>query len=187
VQLDGKDLLDCPGTQAKKLKAGRHQVVGQKPGFETESRAIELRAGKKTTLVLELKVVGTKGHLERRMNKWVPWTVVGIGAAALAVSVPFYVSADNQRTQWDEQFLDDCSAGCKLQDLTAEQRSDLDAIDTKRDRAARLFYASVAVGAVGVTAGVVLVLVNQPRLVGGAALKPEVGSDHASLSIVGRW
>jgi len=35
VMLDGHDMLACPGTQAKKVKPGRHQVVGEKPGWTT--------------------------------------------------------------------------------------------------------------------------------------------------------
>jgi tetratricopeptide (TPR) repeat protein len=190
VLLDGKDLLDCPGSQGRKLKAGRHQVVGQKPGYETDARAVELHAGKKTTLVLEFKVVGSKGHLERRWNKKLPWTVLGVGSAFAIAAVPLTLHARNARDDLDATFLGICPAGCNPAIdpmVTVDDHRKLDEAAAKRDRAARYAYAAMGVAAVGIGVGFTTVLLNQPRLVGGAAVKPEVGKDHASLSLVGRW
>ncbi|HEY5945726.1 MAG TPA: PEGA domain-containing protein [Kofleriaceae bacterium] len=186
VQLDGKDLLDCPGAQARKLKPGRHQVVAQKPGYETDSRAIELAAGKKTTLVLELKVAATKGRLERRWPKWLPWTVLGGGAVVGIVAVPLFFHARSDWDAWDAQLTAYCPTGCDPTTLDDTQRAKLDALDSTRHRSATIAYTTMAIGAVGIAAGFTLVLLNQPRLV-GATVTPQVGSDHASLSISGRW
>ena len=187
VLLDGKELLDCPGTQAKKMKPGRHQVVGEKPGYETESRAIELAAGKKTTLVLELRVVGTKGRLERRWNKWVPWSVLVAGGVVGIVAVPLALKARGDYREWDQTFVGFCNMGCNpATDLTPQEQRDLDEANTKRKRSALYAYGAMGVAAVGIGVGFTMVLMNQPRLV-GAAVKPEIGTDHASLSIVGHW
>jgi tetratricopeptide (TPR) repeat protein len=188
VMLDGKELLDCPGAQARKLRAGRHQVVAQKPGYETDSRAVELAPGKKTTLVLELKVITSRGRLERRWPKWVPWTVLGGGVVVGIVAVPLFTNARSDYRTWDRKAIEYCGeTGC-IPDmaLTDAQRDDLDHLDSVRKRSAALAYSAMAVGAVGIAAGFTLVLLNQPRLV-GAAVRPEVGKDHASLSVVGRW
>ncbi|HEY5924668.1 MAG TPA: PEGA domain-containing protein [Kofleriaceae bacterium] len=186
VQLDGKDLLDCPGAQARKLKPGRHQVVAQKPGYETESRAIELAAGKKTTLVLELKVVGSRGRLERRWPRWLPITVLATGAAFGVAAVPLSLAARSDRDAWDEQFRAYCPGGCDPASLDQTQRARLDELESTRSRSATFAYTAMAVGAVGLGVGFALVLLNQPRLV-GATVTPQVGRDHASLSVVGRW
>jgi hypothetical protein len=187
VQLDGKDLLDCPGAQVRKLRPGRHQVVAQKPGYETDSRAIELAAGKKTTLVLELKVLGSRGHLERRWPKWIPWSVLAGGAVVGIVAVPLALNARSDYSAWDDQLTTYCPMGCDPKALDATQRAKLDDLDSTRHRSAAIAYSAMAIGAVGIAAGFTLVLLNQPRLVGGAVVKPDVGSDHAALSLVGRW
>jgi hypothetical protein len=187
VQLDGKDLLDCPGADARKLRPGRHQVVAQKPGYETDSRAIELAAGKKTTLVLELKVLASRGRLERRWPKWMPWSVLAGGAAVGIAAIPLALHARSDYDAWDAQLTTYCPMGCDPSTLDATQRARLDDLDGTKHRSATIAYTAIAVGAVGIAAGFTLVLLNQPRLVGSAALKPDVGADHASLSLVGRW
>lgn len=186
VLLDGNPLLDCPGAQARKLRAGRHQVVAQKPGYETESRAVELAPGKKTTLVLELRMITAKGRLERRWPKWLPWTVLAGGAVIGGVAVPLFFNARSDWQAWDDQLTAYCPSGCDPATLEASQQARLDDLDDTRHRSATLAYTAIGVGAVGLAAGFTLVLLNQPRLV-GTAVQPQVGTDHASLSIVGRW
>jgi hypothetical protein len=186
VMLDGKELLDCPGSQARKLRAGRHQVVAQKPGFQTDSRAVELAPGKKTTLVLELKVLGSRGRLERRWPRWLPWSVLAGGVVVSGIAVPLYFNASSDWDAWDQQLTAYCNTGCDPSTLDAMQRARLDELDDTRHRSATIAYTAIGIGAVGVAAGFTLVLLNQPRLV-GAAVKPDVGNDHASLTVVGRW
>lgn len=186
VMLDGNALLDCPGAKSRRLKAGRHQVVAQKPGYETDSRAIELAPGKKTTLVLELKVAGTKGHLERRWNKWLPWGVLSAGAVFGIAAVPLFLNARSDRDAWDTQLTTYCPSGCDPTMLDAMQRARLDELESTKQRSATITYVAIGVGAVGIAAGFTMVLLNQPKLV-GAAVTPSVGADHASLSLVGRW
>jgi hypothetical protein len=185
VMLDGKQLLDCPGTQTRKLKPGLHQIVGEKPGYETDSRAIELPAGKKTTLVLELNVIASKGRLVRRWNKYVPLYVLAGGAAVGLAVIPFSLKALSARDEYDAQFRAYCPMGCNpATTLDAAQQANLDEIEGRKKQWAGLAYAAMAVGGVGIAAGFTMVLLNQPRLV---TVTPQVGKDHASLSLVGRW
>ncbi len=186
VMLDGNPLLDCPGTHSRRLRAGRHQVVAQKPGYETDSRAVELQPGKKMTLVLELNVITAKGRLERRWPRWMPWTVLAAGVVVGGIAVPLYINAQDDWDAWDEQLTTYCPNGCDPATLDSMQRARLDDLDSTRHRSSAFAYTAIGVGAVGIAAGFTLVLMNQPRLV-GAAVQPQVGKDHASLSIVGRW
>lgn len=187
VLLDGKDLLACPGNQSRRIRPGRHQVVAEKPGYETDSRAIELPAGKKTTLVLELHLLGAKGHLERRWPRWVPYTVLAAGGAFGLASIPLAFHARSDYRAWDDQLVMDCPQGCDPAALSAEQRAKLDDLDSTRKRSATIAYSAMVVGGAAIAVGFTLVLLNQPHLVGGAAVAPSVGSDHASLSLVGVW
>ena len=186
VMLDGNALLDCPGTKVRRLKAGRHQVVAQKPGYDTDSQAIELAAGKKKTVAVELKLAGTKGHLERRWNKWLPWSVLAAGTVVGIAVVPLAFKASSDRDAWDDQFKTYCPTGCDPATLDATQQARLDDLANTRDRSVTITRVAIGVGAVGIAAGFTMVLLNQPRPV-GAAVAPSVGTDHASLSLVGRW
>jgi hypothetical protein len=185
VLLDGEGLLACPGSQAKKLKPGPHQVVAQKPGYETETRAIELEAGKKTTLVLEMRVAA-KGRLERRWSRWVPWSVLAVGGAVGLAAVPLFVNARSDWRAYDEEFTQYCPTGCDPAMLDQPRQDRLAELDATKRRSATYAYTAVAVAGVGIAVGFTMVLLNQPRLV-GTTVRPEVGKDHAALSIVGSW
>jgi hypothetical protein len=187
VMLDGNPLLECPGTHARRLRAGRHQVVAQKPGFETDSRAVELQPGKKMTLVLAPKLITAKGQLERRWPRWVPWTVLAGGVVVGGVAVPLYFKAQSDWDAWDGQLTTYCPTGGDPATLDDAQRARLDDLDSTRHRSSALAYTAIGIGAVGIAAGFTLVLLNPPRLVGAPVVQPQVGKDHASLSIVGRW
>jgi tetratricopeptide (TPR) repeat protein len=189
VMLDGKPLLACPGTESRRVRPGNHQLVGEKPGYATDARAIELPAGKKTVIVLELKLLdagGSPGRLERRWPRWMPWTVLAAGAVIGGISIPLSLAARDDYRAWDAQFAALCPAGCDPSLLAPAQRATLDALDSDRKRSATLAYASVAIGATAIAAGFTLVLLNQPRLV-GATVQPEVSADRATVSLVGCW
>lgn len=185
VLLDGNPLLACPGTVARRVRPGRHQIVGEKPGYATDSRALELPAGDKTVVVIDLKRLG-EGRVERRWNKWLPWGVLAAGAVAGAVAIPLSLDARDDYRAWDAQFAAYCMSGCDPRTLDAAQRQRLDELDDERRRSAAFAYTSIAIGAAALATGFALVLLNQPRVV-GATVKPEVGADGAGVSIVGRW
>lgn len=186
VLLDGNPLLACPGTVARRVRPGRHQIVGEKPGYETDSRALELPAGEKTVVVLELKLLGAKGRLERRWNKWLPWGVLAAGAVAGGIAIPLSLDARDDYRAWDAQFAAYCMTGCDPRTLDATQRARLDELDGERKRSAAFAYTSIAISATAIAAGFALVLLNQPRLV-GATVTPEVAEGRAGVSFVGRW
>ena len=70
--------------------------------------------------------------------------------------------------------------------LPADQQARLAELDDTRHRSANIAYAAIGVSAATIAVGFTMVLLNQPRLV-GTTVQPQVGSDHASLSLVGVW
>lgn len=186
VMLDGKQLLACPGSDTRHLRPGRHQIVGEKPGYETDSRAVELPAGEKTVIVLELRLLGAEGRLERRWNKWLPWSVLAAGAVVGGIAVPLALDARDDYRAWDAQFAAYCPGGCDPSLLDPAQRARLGELDDERTRSATFAYAAIAISATAIAAGFTLVLLNQPRLV-DATVTPDVGKDHAGVSLIGRW
>jgi hypothetical protein len=186
VMLDGKELLACPGSETRKLRPGRHQVVGEKPGYETDARAVELAAGKKIVIVLELRLLGAKGRLERRWPRWLPYSVLAAGVVVGGIAVPLSLEARDDYRAWDAQFVAVCPSGCDPSQLDPAERATLDELDRERKRSRALAYTSIAVGAAVITAGFTLVLLNQPRLV-EAMVTPEISPSRATLSLVGRF
>src|SRR5262245_59664312 len=63
VSLDGSPLLECPGSKTRKVAPGHHELVAQKPGYETTSHAFDVGAGGEKFTELGLVPLDTKGTL----------------------------------------------------------------------------------------------------------------------------
>ena len=182
VTLDGQPLETCPAT--KLVLPGKHQIVSEKPGYRTERREVMAPPGGKETVVIVMQLEGTR-KLTRRWSRWVPWTVVGVGAALGLASVPLYLTTQSRFDAYDEDVADHCrmmpSGGCEPGEIA---RFDGQLSDARRLRA--ITYSSMAIGATGVAVGLVLVLMNQPRL-GSTVVTPMTGADRAGVSITAAW
>src|SRR5690606_10359914 len=126
-----------------------------------------------TTLVLEMKLK-TGGTQVRRWAAWKPWAVVAAsGVIGIAGGVAVWTSKQKFDNA-DAIITQQCSAGC-------EAGSDAGrAYAQARDAAARrqnIGYGVVAAGGATLAVGLVLVVLNQPRLVGGT-VEPSIGKEH---------
>ena len=182
ITLDGERLAKCPET--KLVLPGKHQIVSEKPGYRTERREVMAPPGGKETVVIVMQAEGTR-KLTRRWARWVPWTVVGVGAAFTVASVPLFFMTRSRFEDYDNDVADFCrmmpDGGC-MPGEASKFDGQLD--DAKRLRV--ITYSSMAIGAAGVAAGVVLVLMNQPRL-GPTVVTPMTGADRAGLMISAEW
>jgi hypothetical protein len=162
ISLDGKLVLEAPGSASRYVRANTElQVVAEKPGFETETRPIVVPPGDKATLVIELKPLAAQKRMVRRWHPVLPWLVLGLGGAATA------------------------TCPCHETDET------LIASLAQRDRAMRgyrLSAGALALGGIGIAAGVWMVIVNQPKLVILPTFEPQPdGGGRAGLVVSGRW
>ncbi|MGE5181754.1 MAG: PEGA domain-containing protein, partial [Acidobacteriota bacterium] len=184
VTLDGADLLQCPATVEKNVLAADHQLVTVKPGYETDTRTIRLAPGKKTTLVIELHPLAAARKLVRRWNRWLPWTVVGTGAAAALAGVPMLLVARSNIHTWDADFAADCPDGCMTAGtISSSLTSTRSKAYLERDIATGLFIG----GGVAIAVGVALVVANQPHFEHAPFVAPQVGADRVGVTISGRW
>jgi hypothetical protein len=186
VTLDGKVLFDtCPTVAEEHLvAAGKHQLVSEKPGYRTETREIVAPGGGRETIVIVMELEGSR-TLTRRWPRWLPWVVIAGGGAVGLASVPLWFAADRKLEQYDNDVADTCRPknGCPA--------GDPDLIPHEATRSAGRRYnalaiSATAVGAAAIATGVVLVVMNQPRL-GGLTVTPEVGPDRAGASLTLRW
>ena len=124
----------------------------------------------------------------RRWAAWKPWTVVGSGVALGLVGVPLFLSARDNFATYDAEIARLCPAGCDADQLPttvidARKRGEL-----QHELAVGMFVAGGAVAATGI----VLVIVNQPRLEPVArprtfALTPRVGWKSAGIEATLRY
>jgi hypothetical protein len=114
-----------------------------------------------------------------------PWAVVGSGAAAAGLGYALHRRATSTYDDYDRAFASACPAGC----LPAEVPDAVDEISGRARRENNIAIASMSAGAAAVTAGAVLLFMNQPRAVAeerprpGARVDALLGGDAAGLAI----
>lgn len=184
VKLDGKLLLDKPGTTTQNVLADEpHQLVAEKdPSYETETQTIKLEGGKTTTLVLEMKLK-QRGTTVRRWQRWKPWAVVAASGAIAIVGGLALSTVPGMFREYDQFVTMNCVAGCppglEPAGMAEEKRQ---AAVSRQNLSYGIFVASGAT----LAAGLVLVVLNQPRLVGGT-LTPAIGKESAGATLSWSW
>jgi hypothetical protein len=165
VMLDGTQALDGPGEHVTKLLAGKHQLVASKPGFITESRALDLAAGKPAIEQIELKpekiqvqVEVQRENYDRRWRWWVPWSVAGGSVVLGVVASAIYVGARTEMRRYDREFLALCDSGCAEGTIPPELEARK--ANARRNSGVAIGMWSVA-GAMAIT-GAVMAVLNRP-------------------------
>ncbi|MEO8549772.1 MAG: PEGA domain-containing protein [Kofleriaceae bacterium] len=175
VSLDGKPLA---GT-AQRVLTGDHQIVVEKPRYQTETRAVRLNPGDHVTIKIELKPIAVARTLHRRWVRWLPWTVLGGGVVVAGAGVPVLLAAGSSFDRYDAAVAASCQHGCRDGDPATAHVMDLQShAELQNTTAVSLF----AVGGAIAATGFVMVILNQPRLVA-----PVVGTDHVGLAIAGQF
>ncbi|HET9991744.1 MAG TPA: PEGA domain-containing protein [Kofleriaceae bacterium] len=175
VSLDGKAL----DRASQRVLTGDHQIVVEKPKYQTETRAIRLNPGDHVTIRIELKPIAVARTLRRRWSRWLPWSVLGGGAVVAAVGVPVLFAASSSFDRYDAEVTASCPHGCIAGTPAAQHVMDLKShAELQNTTAISLF----AVGGAIAATGFVMVILNQPHLV-----TPVVGSDHVGVALSGRF
>jgi len=160
VSLDGEQLFVAPGEATRLLAPGAHQLVASKNGFLTESRALTLVPGQPTAVALKLVPLSSLSA-KRRFAWWKPWALLAAGVAVAAVGVPLQLDAQSNMDSYDRQFGQKCPMGCHEQDLPASVRDLKSQAELENGIAVGTFIAGGAL----VAGGLVLIILNQPRVV----------------------
>jgi hypothetical protein len=159
VTLDGKPVLTGPGSYRELLPVGEHQIVASKPGYidKTVDFVIEPRELERLDVVIfsidEMTVS------KRRFPVWMPWAVVGVGTAVLAVGGGLHSQSSSSFAAFDKSFDERCMNGCdesEVPDLT----DDLSAAESQQNIAVTAYV----IGGAALVGGLVMVFVNQPQV-----------------------
>lgn len=175
VSLDGKPLANSQ----QRVLSGDHQIVVEKPRYQTETRAVRLNGGDHVTIKIELKPVAVARTLHRKWARWLPWTVLSGGVVVAAVGAPVLIAAGSSYDRYDAAVRADCLHGCVAGQPSTQHVADLESHAKLENNVAVSLF---AVGGAIAATGFVMVILNQPRLV-----SPVVGSDHVGLAISGSW
>jgi hypothetical protein len=186
VKLNGQQVLTGPGTYTSMVRTGALTVVATKDGFLTNEQNPTLMGGETRTIELALSAAAQAIEYRRLFPPWIPFVVLGAGAALAAGGVGLHLSARNEFAAYDrgiEGCTDIATGGCvPTLDLAA-----LRAQGQLQQVGAMVLY---GVGAVAVVTGAVLLYVNRPqpyradvKLASRFLLVPIVSSTstHASL------
>jgi hypothetical protein len=184
VSLDGQPVLHGSGTTTRHVLTGDHQVVAEKPGYQTETKPVHVNGGDHVTIVIDLHPLEAARELHRRYPRWVPWATIGAGGAVALLGLVPYFASRNAYNRYDTGVNTSCPTGCGANggDAPIPLPS---ALQTDLDRGSLYKTISISAFAVGgalVASGVALVVLNQPRLV-----TPVVGSDTVGLAVSGTW
>jgi len=174
VMLDGETLFKAPGKTTRRLVPGAHQLVARKAGFLTETRALQVPPGKLTSEMLSLHVIGaTPMRSVRRWPAWKPWTVLGAGALVALIGVPLMLEARTNFDTFDSDLAKLCPSGCTRDQLPST-------VFASRDRGRlenQIAIGLLATGGAAAATGVVLLILNQPRL------EPDYGATPPPLAL----
>ncbi|MFN0245633.1 MAG: tetratricopeptide repeat protein [Kofleriaceae bacterium] len=164
IEIDGVQFLVGVGQKTTRLLAGKHQLVATRPGYITDSRALDLPAGTPVTEVISLTkttfaVEVRRENYERRWGWWTPWAVTGIGLALGLTGTFLYVSARRDIEDYDRALLRECPAGCLDSDIP-ESLKDRETAAKRKSGVAIVTWS--AAGGLALIGGVMAIL-NRPR------------------------
>jgi hypothetical protein len=184
VMVDGGQVLTGAGEHTMKLLAGKHQLVATRPGYVTDSRALDLPAGKPTNeqiaLVRETVKVERENY-ERRWKWWLPWAVAGSSVVFGVVGGGVYAGARSQMNQYDSALAQMCPAGCTEAQIPGSLKSQATSARHKSEVAIGLWTGA---GAAVITGGVLAIL-NRPRKMEERrlVLTPAVSRDYVGVGL----
>jgi hypothetical protein len=181
VSVDGRVVGTCPMAAEQLLRSGDHAFTASKPGFETAAVSKVYPGGQTDAIELRLYRPEDLTRFKRRMPSWIPYTVLGGGAAVTGLGALLHVSARNDIDDFDAAIL--ACGGCIPAPGLLDQR---DGAATKQVFAMTAY----AVGGAALVTGVTLLVLNRPqpfragpeaeRL--GAAVAPSIGNGSVGVS-----
>ena len=169
VMLDGRELFTGKANKTQHVLAGNHQLVATREGYETDSQALDLPAGKVTKKSIELqpkkvKVTVERENYERRWQWWIPWATVGTGVGFALIGTGVYLAARSDMKAYDNAFASFAQKNCPTGCMPSMIPSSLSEQETHARHVSGVgigFWA--AGGAIAAAAGVMAIL-NRPQL-----------------------
>jgi hypothetical protein len=178
IALDGEPLVTCPGAQERRVKPGRHQLVGTKAGFLTKTSDVFVVGGGSERVELSLSPIERAGKVVHRWPMWMPWIVVGAGITVTGVGGLIEYQSFKTMDDYNRALVGAClDTGCGPDRPVPASVADI------KDRAHQqnaIAIGTISAGVATVIAGGVLVYMNRARTVYPTA---EVVPQGATVSL----
>ena len=163
------------GPTSTELDPGRHTIVVDAEGYESWVHTLDLAEGADATVAVELSTLPTGGSNEGGEVSVGAWTLMGVGAAALAASIGTGVTALQIRGDLEERCVRDATGfACDEAALEDRDRGELLAITTD---------VLIGVGAATAIAGIAWAVAG--ALGGGSDDEEEAQADSTSFALTG--
>lgn len=157
VMLDGSVLEKTPSRQV--LMPGVHNVVATKDGYEPSKYSLALSPGKPAKLEIRLYTADEQVVTIYRAPRWMPWAVIGTGAALGLTGALLLNHSNSLVRQVDDEFSSQTTCtddGCPLTPEWREKQHDSDVYK-------KWATVSFIVGAVAVAGGAVWLPLNTSK------------------------
>jgi hypothetical protein len=158
VAVDGKDVFIAPGKYTAKVRVGKHTFYAEKQGYNARVNAPFIGPGEKFRI--ELKVYTPEEltrHRRRWQSTWLPYAVLGAGAAVGLGAGALELSAQSSYDEFNARVAacNTMAAGCALD--TPGITTPRDSGDTKR----LLGYVGYGVAGAAIATGATLLWLNR--------------------------
>lgn len=157
IELDGKLLARCPTTHQQRVRGANYTLTAHKAGHLSRRERVFVAGGATQSLEIQLTSLSDATVTRTRWASWKPWTVAGVSAGVSLLGLGLALNARSLAADY-ENGQDACGElGCN-----ADQQAALEPLWDRavlRDRAG---VTMMILGAAGLTAGVVLLVLNRP-------------------------
>jgi len=168
VVLDGERVPEGPGHARRALLPGEHLIVATRRGYATSRQQLRLEAGSHTRVRMVLLRLGDAFDARRRWRPFLPWTVLGAGAAVALTGLGLLLGGNAEFARYNKRFSAACPDGCVSTDPTGDAvlpqiPSRLVSLE-RRARGERAGgIALLAAGGAAAVVGLVLAILNRPH------------------------
>lgn len=159
VSVDGKEVFIAPGTFKTKTRIGRHTFVADKTGYQTRINAPFIGPGENFRIELKLYTAEELTRYNRRWKAtWMPYAVMGAGAAIGIAGVALELGADATYNDYDKKI-----EACNMNNLGCASSQELTDLRASGDTKKTLGFVAYGVAGGAVAAGVLLAILNRPQ------------------------
>jgi hypothetical protein len=190
VSVDGKEILEGPGTIHLLVRPGQHEVVARKDGYLTTHHTIVTVSEKPVSLDMRLLPQKKATVPVRRWPAWQPWAVVGAGVGVGLAGGLFEWRSDVNNRSYHNLFVDYCDMGeekCPIDQYPGPVKSRW----TRYVWYRRLGHGASLTGAMAALSGLVLVYLNREQHIDNperqnlvhVSVTPSITPDASGLSM----
>lgn len=159
VSVDGKEVFVAPGSYKQRVRIGRHTFVADKKGYQTRINAPFIGPGEKFRIELKLYTAEELTRYNRRWQAtWMPYAVIGAGAAIGIAGVGLELGADAKYNDYDKRI-----EACNMNNMGCPSSKELTDLKASGDTMKTLGFVAYGVAGGTLAAGVLLAILNRPQ------------------------